>query len=238
MVDRVRSEDFTTYCPLFLSLKDRRCVVVGAGTVAERKARRLLDHGAQVMVVARDLNPWWRDQVARERVTWVASSYEPHHLQGAVLVFAVTSDRALNRRVAEDARRLGLWCNTASDPQRGTCLVPASFRRGPLTIAVSTAGLSPAVSRLVREKLEKEFGPEWAAYLHFLGGLRRAVQKRSADSERNQALFRAVVQLPILEWIGNGRFQEIPQAVGRVLDGVLAETEIEREWERAWKASS
>lgn len=236
VADPFLHEDFTTYCPLFLSLKDRRCLVIGGGTVAERKARRLLEHGACVEVVAQRLNVWWREQASRGKVHWIATGYEPHQLEGAALVFAATSDRALNRRVAEDARNRGIWCNMASDPRWGSCLVPASFRRGPLTVAVSTAGLSPAVARLVRERLEREFGPEWEVYLHFLGRLRRAVQARSADSERNQEWFRAVVQLPILEWIRQERFREIPAAVSRVGGGVLGEPEIEREWEAAWKA--
>ncbi len=226
------------YCPLFLSLEARRCVVIGGGRVAERKIRRLQAYGAAVSVVARELTDWLTLEVKQGRIRWLGTSYHPSCLEKADLVFVASGDRELNRRAAEDAMRRGLWCNMASDPELGTFIVPASFRRGPLTIAVGTDGLSPAVARMIRQRLEKEFGPEWEEMLRFLGILRNQVQERSDDTRRNQEMFRSMVSLPLVEWFREHKRAEIVRAVGSICKGIVTEAEVSEALETAWKTCS
>jgi precorrin-2 dehydrogenase/sirohydrochlorin ferrochelatase len=140
-------------------------LVVGGGGVAERKVRTLLGHGASVRVVARDLTAWLETQRELGRIVLAGAEYRTGQLDGIDLVFAATDDFALNRQVAADARERRIWCNMATEPQLGSCVVPAIVERGLLTIAVSTGGVSPAVARRVREALAQQFGPEWGPYL-------------------------------------------------------------------------
>ncbi len=223
--------------PLFLSLKDRVCLVVGGGAVGERKVRKLLAHGAHVRLVARDLTPWLTEAKNRRLLSYLGPDYNPQQLDGVDLVFAATSDDVLNRRLAEEARSRRVWCNMASAPHLGTCVVPASFRRGPLTIAVATEGLSPAVARRVRQKLEEQFGPEWEPCLRFLGELRRHIQGQSRNSAANQELFRKIAELPLTEWIRTQRFSQLIDAVSAVCQGIVSHEQVAFLWKKAWNTS-
>ncbi|MEJ5364217.1 MAG: bifunctional precorrin-2 dehydrogenase/sirohydrochlorin ferrochelatase [Desulfosoma sp.] len=226
-----------SWYPLFLSLTDRVCLVVGGGAVGERKVRKLLEHGARVRLVAEVLSPWLEQARRRETLCYLGPAYCSDHMVGVDLVFAATNDDALNRRIAEDARRRRVWCNMASSPHLGTCLVPASFRRGPLTIAVATEGLSPAVARRIRQNLEEQFGPEWEPCLRFLGFLRREIQDRTRDSALNQELFRALADLPLTEWIRQGRFAEMTDAVCDLCRGIVPHEQVASLWDKAWNTS-
>ncbi|ROQ91186.1 precorrin-2 dehydrogenase/sirohydrochlorin ferrochelatase family protein [Desulfosoma caldarium] len=223
--------------PIFLSLEDRVCLVVGGGAVGERKVRKLLEHGAHVRLVARDLTPWLKDAADGKTLLYLGSHYAAHHMDGVDLVFAATNDETLNEHIAADAKLRRVWCNMASSPHLGSCVVPASFRRGPLTIAVATEGLSPAVARRVRQRLEEQFGPEWEPCLRFLGALRRHIQKQSRDSALNQELFRRVADLPLTEWIRRERFSEMIDAVSAVLHDLVPRDRVAWLWEKAWSTS-
>jgi precorrin-2 dehydrogenase/sirohydrochlorin ferrochelatase len=205
----------TRYYPLLVSLHERICLVVGGGGVAERKVRTLLGHGASVRVVARDLTAWLETQRELGRIVTAGAEYHTGQLDGIDLVFAATDDFALNRQVAADARERRIWCNMATEPQLGSCVVPAIVKRGLLTIAVSTGGVSPAVARRVREALEQQFGPEWGPYLVLLGCIRATIQQKQLGTRENQRLFRELAQLPLPEWL---RDNQQKTALGALLD--------------------
>lgn len=226
-----------SWYPLFLSLTDRVCLVVGGGAVGERKVRKLMEHGARVRLVAEALSPWLEQARLRGALSYLGAAYCSDHLVGVDLVFAATNDEALNRRIAQDARTRRVWCNMASSPHLGTCLVPASFRRGPLTVAVATEGLSPAVARRIRQSLEEQFGPEWEPCLRFLGALRREIQERTRDSALNQELFRALADLPLTDWIRQGRFAEMIDAVCHACRGIVPCERVASLWDKAWNTS-
>lgn len=223
--------------PLFLSLSDRICLVVGGGAVGERKARKLLEHGARVRLVAKALSPWLEEARRQGSLSYLGPDYRSEHMNGVDLVFVATSDEALNRRIAEDARNRRVWCNMASSPHLGTCLVPASFRRGPLTVAVATEGLSPAVARRIRQELEKQFGSEWEPCLRFLGFLRREIQERTPDGTVKEERFRAMAELPLVQWIRQRQFAEMIEAVAGVCTGIVPHEQVASLWDKAWNTS-
>lgn len=206
--------------------------------MGERKIKGLLRCGAVVRLVARDLTPWLALQDAEGRITYVGMNYEEAALEDVDLVFAVTNDPVLNGRIAVDARRHRVWCNMATDPELGTFIVPSVFERGPLTVAVSTAGQSPALARLIREQLEDQFGPEWSLFLDLMGLLRRAIQAKGLESSENQRLFREVARLPLPEWIGKKRSAQIVKAVYHICSPCLTFDEVNQLWDEAWKNSS
>lgn len=223
------------YYPIFLSLADRACLVVGGGAVGERKVRRLLDYGARVSVVAESLTPWLEEQQRAARLSLLARRYTIDCLQGMALVFAATNDKAVNRRIAEDAREAGVWCNMATDPELGDFILPSIFEQGPLSIAVSTTGMAPGVARLIREQFEQDFGPEWIAALDFLGRLRKAVKELELQESETQRIFTELARLSlprrILEKDPEGMIAAVEAACRPQLD---VET-IRALWEEAWK---
>ncbi len=141
------------YYPLNLRIEGRKTVVVGGGKVAERKVKGLLAFGAQVWIVSPDLTPDLRRLAGEGRIRYRQGRYEPDDLAGAFLVFAATSDRGVNSRVAKEAQRMGAMVNVADSPAECTFILPAILQRERVLIAVSSDGRSPSLSRRVRDRL-------------------------------------------------------------------------------------
>jgi precorrin-2 dehydrogenase / sirohydrochlorin ferrochelatase len=221
------------YYPLFVSLQQRVCLVVGGGQVAERKIRTLLPYGPAIRIVAQDLTPWLQNQHQQGLVAHLGTQYHPDQLDDVDLVFATTDDLELNQQVAMNALSRRVWCNMATDPQMGSVMVPAIVERGPLTIAISTAGLSPAVARRIRLTLELQFGPEWGPYLMLLGNIRSAIQQRHLGAEENQRLFRELAELPLLGWLRDGSQEPAIQALHLLCRPWLSDTELAALWKDA-----
>jgi precorrin-2 dehydrogenase/sirohydrochlorin ferrochelatase len=174
--------------PLFLKLEGRRCVVVGAGHIAESKIRSLLDANADVRVVAPHATEAIQALVRAGLVTWHQHEFLPFDLEGAFLVIAATSLTEVNEAVFGEAQRRGVLCNTVDDPEHCDFYYGAVVRRGDLQIAISTAGHSPALAQRLRLQLEGQFGPEYGAWLDQLGRARKQLFKSSIDPEARKAL--------------------------------------------------
>ena len=139
------------YYPIFLDLKDRPVLVVGAGKVALRKTRGLVEAGARVTVVAPEWEPEFEDLPVRR----VARRFRASDLAGAMLVFAATDDRLTNHRIGVAAKGRGIFANIADSALECDFIVPARVERGAVQIAVSTGGQSPRLAAELRRKLEE-----------------------------------------------------------------------------------
>lgn len=179
--------------PAFVDVRGRTCVVVGGGDVAARRVDRLLASGAAVLVISPRVTAGLAGLGRRGSVTLVEREYREGDLEGAFMAFAATGDRAVNRRVAAEAAEHGILFNAADDPALCSFFVPAVVERGPLVIAVSTGGRSPALARRLRERLERDLGPEYGAWAEVLGGVRALARERIRDRrERERFLFSLV----------------------------------------------
>lgn len=177
--------------PIMLRADGLRCVVVGGGPVAERKAGALLEaQAAEIRIVSPEVTPVIRVWSLQGRVRWLEREYADGDLAGAALAFAATNRSGVNGRVAEEARRRGCLVSVADDPEGGSFAMPAVVRRGKLTLAVSTGGASPALARRLRRELEQRYGPEYEAWLDLLAEARLAVRARVAHTAERQELHR------------------------------------------------
>ncbi len=151
------------YYPIFLDVKNKKCLVIGGGTVALRKVDMLLDCEAKVTVIS----PHLCDGLEKlgEKVKVARHKYRSDDIEGAFLIVAATDDPATNERIARDAEERGILINVVDVPALSNFIVPSYLRRGDLTIAVSTGGKSPAMARKLRTELETEFGPEYAGLI-------------------------------------------------------------------------
>lgn len=169
-----------------LDLAGRRCLVVGGGEVGWRKARALAECGAQVTVVA---ERFCRGLRRSRRVSRVARRFRPADLKGVWLVVAATDERDLNRAVAREARRRGLLVNVADDPGASNFIVPAQFRRGRLTVSVSTEGASPMLARKVKERLGGVLDDSYTQWLELLAQFRPQAQQKLPSAESRRRFF-------------------------------------------------
>ncbi|CAA9482334.1 MAG: Precorrin-2 oxidase @ Sirohydrochlorin ferrochelatase activity of CysG [uncultured Rubrobacteraceae bacterium] len=149
---------------------EKRCVVVGGGGVAARKARGLLESGARVVVISPEVRP----EILDMDVEVHDRPYAPGDLAGAYLAFAATDSREVNAAVTREAREAGVPINVADRPAEGNFALPSVLRRGGMQVAVSTGGASPTLARRVRDGLEASFAPEWAGIVERYGAARRA----------------------------------------------------------------
>ena len=138
------------YYPIFLDLKDRPVLVVGAGKVALRKTRGLLEAGARITVVAPECEADFESLPVR----MVRRRFRASDFSDAVLVFAATDDRLTNHRISIAAKGKGVFANVADSPAECDFLVPARVERGNLQFAISTGGESPRLAAELRRKLE------------------------------------------------------------------------------------
>ena len=159
----------------------KKCVVVGGGQVALRKVRMLLDFGARVTVVGPDPHPGLTEREKKKKIRVFHRDYVPGDLKDARLVIAATDRKVTNRKVAREARRVGALVNTVDDPKCCDFMVPSFLRRGGLVIAVSTTGMSPALARKIRTRLEKEFGEAYAVLLPLIEEVRLTLRKQGID---------------------------------------------------------
>jgi siroheme synthase-like protein len=141
--------------PLFLRLEGRRVLVVGGGEVGERKVHELLAAGADVTVVAKSATARLVSDAGRRRITLHLRAFSSRDVDGVWLVIAATSDAQVNGRVARAAERRCVFVNAVDDPDRCSALFGSILRRPPFTVAISSRGETPALSRLLREILEQ-----------------------------------------------------------------------------------
>ncbi len=191
--------------PIHLHMRSRRCLVVGGGPVAERKAAGLGQAGGSVVVVSPQVVPMLQARAQAGEIEWLQESYEERHLDGVFLVFACTDNRAVNASVMRDAQARGLLTLVADDPESGDFVSPTVMRRGGLLLTASTQGNSPTLTAVIRERLEAEFGPEWAELTALIGDARGLLQSNRDDASRKAAVRRVLDDAQVHQLIQDGR---------------------------------
>jgi siroheme synthase-like protein len=169
------------YYPIFLEMKDRRCVVIGGGAVAERKVEGLVAAGANVTVISPEITAGLRELLKQGAIRHVARKYQAGDRAGYDLVFVATDNSEINASVSSEARSLRIWVNSADDPDHCDFILPAVIRRGDLAVAVSTGGISPAVTRAIREELDEYFHADYARFVQIAGEVRKELREKSVS---------------------------------------------------------
>ena len=166
------------YYPVFLSIRGKKCVVIGGGQVARRKVMILLEHGASVEVVSPDLCSELSQLAESGKIRVLPRSYRAGDLQDAVIAIAATNNSNINLEVVKEARKRRVLVNVVDDAESSDFIAPSYMRRGDITIAVSTGGRSPALARKIRTRLEKDFGDEYALLALLLNEVRAEVKRQ------------------------------------------------------------
>jgi precorrin-2 dehydrogenase / sirohydrochlorin ferrochelatase len=178
----------TTLFPAFLKLDGRRCLVVGAGPVAQEKINGLLLTGARLHVVAPEATRLIQRWAGAGKIRWSCRAYRSSDLATVFLVIAATSSSSLHARIYREARRRGIFCNVADDPEHCDFYYGAVVRRGALQVAISTGGHSPALAQRLKKKIQQEFGSEYESWLAELGKARKKLFAKNIPPEQRRML--------------------------------------------------
>jgi precorrin-2 dehydrogenase / sirohydrochlorin ferrochelatase len=203
--------------PLCLNISGRLCVVVGGGGVAERKVHGILAATGCVRVVSPTVTSGLASLAARQAIEWRRKTYSASDLDGAFLVFAATNSIDVQQVICRDARSSRLLINVADSPELCDFQVPATLRRGDLTLSVATNGRSPAVAALVRRRLEREFGEEYGLLTSLAALLRQQILVEEGESAKTKILFQKILHDDIVDWLRERRWEKIQQHLESVL---------------------
>jgi precorrin-2 dehydrogenase/sirohydrochlorin ferrochelatase len=202
------------YYPIYLDIRDKKCVVVGGGDVAYRKAVSLKEAGAQVVVISPDFS---KDFLKEEGITMLRQKYEERCLEGATLIIAATNDKEINQRVWEEARRHGLLVNVVDQPELCNFIVPSVVNRGELQISISTGGASPAFARRLRQELENHFGPEYGEFVELLSKMRSEARSQISDGTKRQKLMERLASPDMLDMIRTKGTRETEKEMRKII---------------------
>lgn len=206
--------------PVGLVVRDRPCLVVGGGRVAGRKIASLLACGAAVTVVAPEAHEALGLLAASGAIAAIEGApldvqlrpYRAGEAAGYRLVVTATGIAEVDAEVHRDAEEAGVWVNSADDPERCTFVLPAVWRQGPVSVAVSSDGTSPALSGWLRSRLAETLGPEVATLAELLGEARRAVQAQGRSTE--EVDWRGLLDGPLPGLVRQGRLDEARVLLG------------------------
>jgi precorrin-2 dehydrogenase/sirohydrochlorin ferrochelatase len=201
------------YYPVFLDILGEKCVIVGGGEVAARKAERLLDCGAKVFVISPKLSPELAALKEKKIISHIAAQYSGHLIDGAALIIGATDDEKTNAQISLDARSKGIPVNIVDDPQRCDFILPSLMQRGDLAIAIGTGGKSPALARHLREELEAKYGKEYEIFLNILGNLRVKMVKNEG---MGKDWFESLLAAGILDSIKERNAEKVKKTVQKI----------------------
>jgi precorrin-2 dehydrogenase/sirohydrochlorin ferrochelatase len=211
-----------TYYPVYIEMRDQLCIVIGGGKIAEGKVEGLLTVKAKITVISPDLTPHLHDLVDQKQITYLARTYQPGDLTGALMVICATDQPEINHQVWQEAIANHQLVNVVDDTPRCNFIAPSILRKGDLTIAISTSGKAPALAVRLKERLQRELGPEYERFLELAGELREPLARHIPDFETRKALWYELVDSEILDALADGEEAKAREIISRVVEFALA----------------
>jgi len=205
------------YYPIHLDIKNRNCLVVGGGAVGTRKANTLLECGAGVTVVSPNPTPQLTKLASEGAIRLFRRAYRSADLDGAFLVIGATDDESLNQQISNDAALTHTLCNIADRPEVCNFILPSIIQRGDLVITISTSGKSPALAKQLRQKLQTQFGKEYAEFLLLMGAIRKKLLSRAHEPEAHKTLFNQLIDSDLIQLMQAGKTEEINSLLYKIL---------------------
>jgi precorrin-2 dehydrogenase len=189
------------YYPVNLDIQNRKCLVVGGGSVGTRKVMTLVECGAVVTVVSSDVAEELLELAKKKMIELKKRPYESSDIDGMFLVIGATDNEALNRQINKDAEHQNKLCNIADRPDVCNFVLPSIVNRGNLVIAISTSGKSPAFAKKMRQDLEKEFGEEYDEFLQLMGAIRKKALSEKHEPEAHKHLFEQLINRGLVDMV-------------------------------------
>jgi uroporphyrin-III C-methyltransferase/precorrin-2 dehydrogenase/sirohydrochlorin ferrochelatase len=193
--------------PIFITVKDRPCLLVGGGAIAARKAGLLLKAGANVRVVAPELGGVLTALHLENKIDYQAREFAMSDVTGAALVIAATNDSLINKKVFEAARTQSIPVNVVDTPELCTFTFGSVVERDPITIAISSAGQSPVLARALKARLESVIPAAFGRLAVLAGRYRHQAKQIFTDEKSRRRFWEWIIQGPVSELVFAGKEQ-------------------------------
>ncbi len=203
--------------PILINIEGKKCVVIGGGSVAERKIKKLLEYGGCVTVISPEITANIKKLFEKGKIDYLNKEYSPEDIKDAYLVVAATSDKDVNAQIVQDARFL-VNCvnmNAGVDINGIEYIVPAIFEKEKLTISVSTE--FPALSKIIRDEMKEFYGKEFALYLKYLKKLRREIKEKIKEDKQRQEIFKKIASKEIVVFLRQNGFKKTKEKIEKII---------------------
>ncbi|ODT06308.1 MAG: uroporphyrinogen-III C-methyltransferase [Mesorhizobium sp. SCN 65-20] len=203
--------------PIFLKVEGRAVAIVGGGDEALAKARLLGQSSAEIRIIAEHVEPSLREWIVAHGAVRIHASYDASLIDGAVLVFAATGDEALDRRISDDARRLGIAVNAVDRPELCDFFTPALVNRAPVVVAVGTEGAGPVLAQMIRARIDRMLSPQLGALATLAAGFRGSVERLLPKGSVRRGFWREFFEGAPARALDAGRPAEAREAAADLL---------------------
>ena len=192
-------------------------VQVGGGQVAERKTLSLLEAGANVTVISPSLTQKLQELSQSGKIIHLPKTFDDKDLTGALLVIAATDSREVNTSIGRLCKKRNILVNVVTPPDESSFIVPSVVERGELLIAVSTSGMSPALSKKIREELEERYGPEYEVFLRKMSMLRNRLMNEVKDEGVRREILQALADSDVISLLKEGKIHDADHRLSEIV---------------------
>ncbi|PHM39065.1 siroheme synthase [Xenorhabdus mauleonii] len=214
------------YLPLFVQLKARSVLLVGGGEIAARKASLLLRAGAALTIVAPELHDELQQRYQKAEFKWLQGAFKSEYLDGVFLVVAATDDHSLNQHIYEEANNRAVLVNIVDNQPLCSAIFPSIIDRSPVIVAISSAGTSPVLTRLLREKLESLLPFHLGAMAKIAGNWRERVKQRFSSVRQRRYFWEKAFNGRFATLVANGQRQQAEEQLEQQLSENQAQGEL------------
>ncbi|WP_298824927.1 NAD(P)-binding protein [uncultured Planococcus sp.] len=179
-----------TVLPIMIELAEKKVIVVGGGRIAKRKLNALLDSGAVLTVISPSVTPEIKQWAEEGKIQWKPKNFDPKEAEEAFMMIIATDDPVVNA-AAREAAPPHCLINASTDAESGNIHFPAHFKRGKLSIAVSTNGASPMLAKKIKQDLQTQFDESYEHYLEFLFEARQLLKQTQLSKSRKEEYLRS-----------------------------------------------
>ena len=206
------------YYPINLNLENKQCLVIGAGVVAERKIKRLLEYGVNVTVVSPNFSRGINMLAKKDRIRLIQRRVNLKDIRGKFLVISAAGERRVNSLVSKYCKESNILVNVVDSPSECNFILPSVVKRGNLTISISTEGISPALAKKIRQDLGEKFGTEYEKLLKIMKKIRPEALKKIKDDKKRKVFFEKAVKANVLNLLKENKQKEAKKRIERLLE--------------------
>jgi precorrin-2 dehydrogenase/sirohydrochlorin ferrochelatase len=205
------------YYPIYLNLRDRPCLIVGGGHVAERKTLSLIEAGANVTVISPSLTKKLQELAQSGKIIHQQKTFDDKDLTDALLVIAATDLQEVNANICALCKKRNILVNVVTSLDGSSFIVPSVVERGELLIAVSTSGVSPALSKKIRQELDERYGLEYEIFLGKMSMLRARLMDEVKDDGVRREILQTLADSDVMSLLKEGKIHDADQRIAEIV---------------------